>query len=87
MQQLQLKNPDHHPSVPYQVQDVYKAVRFILQGAATMPALWTPANQGTIMDPTLKTEQLRKMFAKFTQTVTKAMNNKGRCRTRVNQEI
>ena len=42
-----------------------------------MPALQTPANQGTIIDPTLKTEQLGEMFTKFTQTVIKAMNNGG----------
>ena len=52
-----------------------------------MPALQTSANQGTIMDPTLKTKQLSKMFTKFTQTVIKAMNNGGGGRTRVNQEI
>ena len=52
-----------------------------------MPALQTPANQGIIMDPTLKTKQLSEMFLKFTQTVIKAMNNGGGSRMRVNQEI
>src|SRR5271163_3062276 len=29
---LQIKNPDHHPSVPYQVTEVYEAALYILRG-------------------------------------------------------
>ena len=32
MNQLQLKNPDHHPNVPHKVKEVYEAARFVLQG-------------------------------------------------------
>ena len=32
MNQLQLKNPDHHPNVPHKVEEVYEAAQFILQG-------------------------------------------------------
>jgi hypothetical protein len=32
MNRLQLKNHDHHPNVPYKVEDMYEAARFVLQG-------------------------------------------------------
>src|SRR5271168_478121 len=32
---LQLKNPDHHPSILYRVSEVYEAAQFILHGASS----------------------------------------------------
>src|SRR5271163_1946262 len=31
MDRLQIKNPEHHPSIPYHVTEVYEAARYILQ--------------------------------------------------------
>ena len=37
--QLQIKNPDHHPSIPYEVKDVFDAAKFTLQGTGqTQPS-------------------------------------------------
>ena len=39
--QLQIKNPDHHPSIPYEVKDVFDAAKFTLQGTGqTRPSAW-----------------------------------------------
>jgi len=73
---LQLKNPDHHPNIPYEVSEVYEAARFILQGAPSMgytssaapiPATTTPK------DNILKIENLAPFMAEFTKTIVEAL--------------
>ena len=70
MQWLQLKNPNHHPNVPYNIQEVYKAAQFILQGSPVIPIeqTVTSGNQGTLNDLMLKTEQISAIFSKFTKS-------------------
>jgi hypothetical protein len=89
MQRLQLKNPDHHPNVPYSIQDVYEAARFILQGAPIAPIVpgVNSGNQGTLNDPTIKTENISAMFSEFTKNIVDAINNGTMNRGRVTQEI
>ena len=77
MQWLQLKNPNHHPNVPYNIQEVYKAAWFILQESPVIPVeqTITSGNQGTLNDPTLKTEQISAIFPEFTKSIIDAINN------------
>lgn len=80
---LQLKQPDHHPSVPYKVQDVYNAARFVLQGstqtfynqvtAVTNPPLSQP-NIVTTAEPAIKKEDLASFFTEFTKTIVGVLN-------------
>src|SRR5271156_3106202 len=45
MNRLTIKKPDHHPDIPYKIEDVYEAARFVLQGASVniyVPATSTP---------------------------------------------
>ena len=71
MQWLQLKNPNHHPNVPYNIQEVYEAAQFILQGSPVIPVeqTVTSGNQGNLNYLTLKTEQISAIFSKFTKSI------------------
>ena len=40
MNQLQLKNPDHHPNIPHKVEEVYKAAQYVLQGYTSFIQNW-----------------------------------------------
>ena len=64
MQQLQLKHPDHHPNVPYNIQEVYKVAQFMLQESPVIPVeqTVTSGNQGTLNDLMLNTEQISAIF-------------------------
>jgi len=73
---LQLKDPDHHPNVPYKVQSVYDAARFILQGAT--PISYTTSQQPTPSttipsDNGFKIESLAPFMAEFTKTIVEAL--------------
>ena len=79
---LQLKKPDHHPSIPYEVQDVYDAARFILQGATTSAqTFYTPhaapiiqSVQQPVPDAHIKKEDLASLFSEFTKTLVGALS-------------
>lgn len=79
---LQLKNPDHHPSVPYNVKDVYDAARFILQGVTTTsstfyspPTISTAqTSQPPIAEASIKKEDLASFLTEFTKTIVGALN-------------
>ena len=88
MQRLQLKNPNHHPNVPYNIQEVYKAARFILQGSPVIPIeqTVTSSNQGTLNDLMLKTEQISTIFSKFTKSIIDTINNGTVSKAQVTQE-
>ena len=73
---MQLKLSDQHPSIPYKVQDVYKAANLILQGAsATQSVYMPPAAPVTYNQPapapatkmTIKKEDLASLLAEFTK--------------------
>ena len=73
---LQLKDPDHHPNVPYKVQSVYDAARFILQGAILInyttsqqptPSTTVPSDNG------FKIESLAPFMAEFTKTIVEVL--------------
>src|SRR5271163_348239 len=75
---LQIKNPDHHPSIPYQVTEVYEAARYILQGAPSfgftsstspIPASSTP------IDDVLTIQSIAPFLTEFTKTITEALKD------------
>jgi len=75
---LQLKNPDHHPNLPYKVSEVYDAARFILQGA--LPTSYTTSTQAvSTPSPVIKSENVLKiehlgpLMAEFTKTIVDAL--------------
>jgi hypothetical protein len=73
---LQLKQPDHHPSVPYKVTDVYAAAQFILQGTSSIgfySSAPTIAPPSTTTDRPLKIEDIRPIMAELMSTVVEAM--------------
>jgi hypothetical protein len=87
---LQLKNANHHPNVPYKVEAVYEAARFVLQGyssftqnliAANNPQS-TPLSQQsptTGLSPTtptpVKAEDLSTLIAEFTKSIIDALHS------------
>ena len=83
---LQLKKPDHHPNIPYEVQDVYEAARFILQGstianqvyqAAVAPApstALTQPNSVTSSDSSIKKEEITSLLSEITKTLVGLVN-------------
>ena len=80
---LQLKNPDHHPNVPYEVQDVYDAARFILQGSSVTSQSYQSSPASTQFgqsqaaasaEPTIKKEDLASLLSEFTKTIVGAMS-------------
>ena len=89
MQQLQLKNPNHHPNVPYTIQEVYKAAQFILQGSPVIPIEQkvTSSNQGTLNDLMLKTEKISAIFSKFTKSIIDTINNGTVSKAQVTREV
>ena len=83
---LQLKNPDHHPSIPHTVEKVYEAARFVLQGTnqSYLPAMVQMATQPTnppvthAHEPTIRREELNSIFAKFTKNIVEVLNQNNR---------
>ena len=89
---LQLKNPDHHPSIPHTVEKVYEAARFVLQGT-TQSYLATTTQQATQSsipsttsnyEPTVKREEFNTIFAEFTKNIVEVLNQNNRGRTNNN---
>ena len=89
---LQLKNPDHHPSIPHTVEKVYEAARFVLQGTTQsyFPTTTHPAAQAAITsksanyEPTVKREELNTIFAEFTKNIVEVLNQNNRGRANNN---
>ena len=80
MNRLQLKDPDHHPSIPYNIEDVFQAARFILQGASTggysipTTVIAATSNQSPANE-IVKKENLGAMLQELTKTIIEAFNN------------
>ena len=68
---------DHHPNIPYKIQDVHKAAHFILQGTlapvvpTASPSYLSPAPP--VRDEYVKTETLTTMMAEFTKSMNEAL--------------
>ena len=85
---LQLKFPDHHPSIPHKIADVYEAARFVLQ-CAPAPAhsyyapspptaqQTLPTESPNFREPTIKTEAFTALFTEFTKTIVDAIQKNG----------
>src|SRR5271155_4082789 len=75
---LQIKNPEHHPSIPYQVTEVYEAARYILQRAPstgfTSSTTPIPASS-TPIDNVFTMESIAPFLTEFTKTITKALKD------------
>ena len=85
MMRLQIKLPNHHPSLPYAIDEAYDAAKWVLQGtsgAIGLPlAASSPASTpNTIMaKPTpdqgyIKTKQLGSFLSEFTKTIVDTLN-------------
>jgi hypothetical protein len=90
MNRLQLKNHDHHPNVPYKVEDVYEAAQFVLQGyssftqnliASAGPQSPMQSQQTTdpkspqTTSPPVKAEDLSSLIAGFTKSIIDAIHS------------
>jgi len=80
MTRLQIKLPEHHPAMPYKINDICEAAKWVLQGIP-------PSFHGAEVLPTstvattighesgyVKTEQLNTLFSEFAKTIVSAMN-------------
>ena len=73
---LQLKFPDHHPSIPYRVCDVYEAARFILQGTSSSQ-LFQPISPSTT-DNVLKIANIAPIIPELTKSIVQALKARSR---------
>jgi hypothetical protein len=83
---LQIKLPNHHPSLPYPISEVYEAAKWVLQGvpgslglpmsAAPAPRPTAIANASNVSPGPgfIKTEQLGSFLNDFTKTIIDAIN-------------
>ncbi|KAF9040168.1 hypothetical protein BJ165DRAFT_1351674 [Panaeolus papilionaceus] len=90
---LQLKDVDHHPADPWDISEVYAAVRFLLRGTSNAPrpetstAISVPAltNTQPVSNPTpvsvpFKMEDFSQIIAQVTKSVVESLqltNNRG----------
>jgi hypothetical protein len=81
LMRLQIKFPNHHPSLPYKLDEIYDAAKWILQEAPT--SFGTPRASATPSvdiaaapprDDFVKQEQLRSLFSDLTKTISEALN-------------
>ena len=87
--QLQLKNPDHHPNIPHKVKEVYETARFVLQGYTSFTQNLITSNspqqsqqpQSPSNSPVnstntaVKAEDLSTLFAGFTKSIIEALQS------------
>ncbi len=83
---LQIQHKDHHPSMPYQINDIYKAAEWVLQGvtassmvAVNLPGAISSTTPESIPSHThdtgfVKTEQLGSILTEFSKTIVDAIN-------------
>jgi len=80
---LQIQHPQHHPSLPYGIDDIFEAAKWVLQGV-TPPSMLAavtspPAAESTSnsMQPPsseyIKKEQLSAMFSEFSKVIADAL--------------
>jgi hypothetical protein len=84
MNRLQLKFPDRHPSLPYEIEDVHKAAQFVLQSAAAIgyqaPNTMNTAPAEDIKDIGIKKEDFSALLSEFGKTIIEALNINSRPR-------
>src|SRR5277367_2933848 len=73
---LQLKFPEHHPSIPYPVTEVYEAARFILQGTSSSQ-LFQPISPSTT-DNVLKIANIAPIIPELTKSIVQALKARSR---------
>src|SRR5277367_5366731 len=73
---LQLKFPEHHPSIPYPVTEVYEAARFILQGTSSSQ-LFQPISPSTT-DNVLKIANIAPILPELTKSIVQALKARSR---------
>src|SRR5271156_2699283 len=91
MNRLTIKKPDHHPDIPYKIEDVYDAARFILQGASASTFMPVTPSPPPVTSPSnneyIKTETFTSMMAEFNKTMSEALSaSRSRGFTRSQQE-
>jgi hypothetical protein len=78
MNRLQLKNMDRHPSMPYEINEVYKSAHFILQSSINMGSLTLPKAEVIPTQVTtesgIKLEDLNLLFENFGKTLIEALS-------------
>ena len=86
----QLKKPNHHPNVPHKVEEVYKAICFVLQGyswfmqnliaasssqSAPQSQSYSSPSPAECTNVTVKTDDLGALFAGLTKLIIDVINN------------
>jgi hypothetical protein len=86
LMRLQILLPNHHPSLPYQINEIYNAAKWVLQGipgSLGVPlknAQATFSNSTAIASPQspdagyIKAEQLGTFLSEFTKTIVETLN-------------
>lgn len=77
---LQIKLPEHHPAMPYKIDEICEAAKWVLQGIPPsfngLKTISSPTTANTVSSSNgyVKTEQLNSMFSEFAKTIVSAMN-------------
>ena len=76
---LQIVLPNHHPSLPYTIDSIYDAAKWVLQGVPATIGLLSSATPRTVAPPAdsgfIKTEQLGSFLTDFTKTIVDALSS------------
>ena len=79
MYRLQIKNPDHHPNIPFPVEKVYEAAQFVLHGfpslglpTGAVPSIPSPAIPS---HDTITVTDIIPLMADFTKTIVDAIKS------------
>jgi len=85
---LQISQPNHHPGLPYQIEDIYNAAKWVLQGIPSTLSMQSTPSTTTSTAPLvgpdqgfIKPEQLTTFLSDLAKTIVEtvvATNNRGR---------
>ena len=89
MMHLQIILPNHHPSLPYTINEAYNAAKWVLQGTSASMGL-PLAGSAQALSPTtimtkfpnqgyIKTKQLGSFLSEFTKTIVDTLNTNRSC--------
>ena len=86
LMRLQIQHKDHHPSMPYKINDIFKAAEWVLQGvtASSMVTVNSPGSTSLITPESnlshshdtgfVKTEQLGSILTEFSKSIVDAIH-------------
>jgi len=86
LMRLQIQHKDHHPSMPYKINDIFKAAEWVLQGvtASSMVTVNSPGLTSSITPESnpphshdtgfVKTEQLGLILTEFSKSIVDAIH-------------